>query len=90
MARRYSDDPPGLTRRERLAAVERLEWLDQELAWAASWLDTRDEPRAAAMILSAQRSILAAAYLVQPATERELLDVVEQAGYGTQTARPGY
>ncbi len=79
MARKYADDAQ-LTSLQRQAAISALEAVEQQLQLGqlACWLDDRDEPRAAAMIMSAQRSILACAHLVAPATETQLQDVIEQ------------
>jgi hypothetical protein len=76
--RRYSDDNPRLTNRERLAAVDALEAIEEQLGQCAGWLDDANEVRAAAMIMDAQRSLLAACHLLQPPTPRELTTVIEQ------------
>lgn len=55
-----------LDSRQRAAAVAGLERLDAELMRIADYLDAVDEPRAASMILSASRSVLAAAHLIAP------------------------
>jgi hypothetical protein len=52
-----------------------------QLAAAADWCDDVDEPRACSMLLSAPRSVLAAAHLIAPAMSQELLDIVEQSGW---------
>jgi hypothetical protein len=75
---RYPGDDPHMVRRERVDTVYWLEQFDAQLGQLAGWLDDRDEPRAAAMIMSAQRSILACAHLVAPATGEQLQDVIEQ------------
>jgi hypothetical protein len=75
---RYPGDDVHLTRHERVSTVAYLEHLDGQLGQLAGWLDDRDDPRAAAMIMSAQRSILACAHLVAPASGDQLQDVIEQ------------
>jgi hypothetical protein len=66
------------TARELNAAIAYLERTEAELGDAAGWLDDRDLVRASAMLMSAQRSILAACYLIAPPSPAELTDVIEQ------------
>lgn len=68
---------PRLTDRQRAAAVAAFEPIEGEPQVAADFLDDHDEVRAAAALLAAGRSVLAAAYLVRSAGMGELLDVVE-------------
>jgi hypothetical protein len=70
--------PAGLTDQQRNAAVMRLEAIDRELGAAASVLHDADEVRAAAMLMAAQRSILAACHLIRPPSPQELVTVIEQ------------
>lgn len=67
-----------LDSRSAMAAVANLEYIEQQLGVAAAWLDDLDQVRAAAMIMSAQRDLLAACHLIRPPTPQELVTVIEQ------------
>jgi hypothetical protein len=69
---------PRLTPGQRVLAVRELQAIESQLTQAADWLDDHDETRPASMLLAASRSLLASCYLLKPASEAELLDVIEQ------------
>jgi hypothetical protein len=69
---------PRATPRQLHAAIASLERIEAQLGHAASWLDDVDQVRAAAMLMDAQRSLLAACYLLAPPTPLELTKVIEQ------------
>lgn len=55
-----------------------MQRIEEQLCKAADWLDDCDQVRANAMLLGAQRSILACCFPIAPASPQELFDVIEQ------------